>query len=56
MHALNMQVSPTTSKYPEAYYGGVSLRTMQIKYPYANPLFAFEDGKITRHLEDPNYQ
>lgn len=40
----------------EAKYSGVLLDSIEIKYPFANPLFAFEDKKITQRLENVNYR
>lgn len=41
----------------EAAYCGVLLDTIEIKWPYANPLFIFEDGKkVTRNLENVDYK
>lgn len=40
----------------QAKYSGVLLDNIEIRYPYANPLFAFEDRKITQNLENVNYR
>lgn len=53
-------VAPSAGKFArnieEATYCGVLLDTIDIKWPYANPLFMFEDLYVTRHLEDVNYR
>lgn len=52
--------APSSGKFArnieEATYCGVLLDTIDIKWPYANPLFMFEDLYVTRHLENVDYR
>lgn len=49
-------VPPESPRIETAKYGSILLDNIEIKYPYANPLFAFEDRGITKHLEDINHK
>lgn len=41
----------------EATYSNVMLDTIDIKWPYANPIFMFEDGyNVSRNLENVDYK